>query len=201
MIHLRDQNLIATSKTRKCYLHPDDPDRVIKIIRRPTPFYKRDANWKEWRHYRYLQKRHPRLDFISTYYGFVETNRGRGLMSDCIRDYDGSVSVRLEKALINPSAYDWAALEKSIDRFSKNIVENNIQLFDLNQFNILIQVLSVGNYRPVSIDIKGRFNNYEFIPISSYIPYFSRRKLKRRRRRLLHMVRHQIPRRPSGKRA
>lgn len=188
MIHLRDQDLIATSKTRKCYLHPEDPDKVIKILQKRSPFFKRDANWKEWRHYQYLTKRHPRLDFITKYHGFVTTNLGRGLMSDCIRDVDGKISVRLEKVLANPSAYDLAALEQSLRQITKTIVENNIQLFDLNQFNILIQVLAGGAYRPVSIDIKGRFNNYEFIPVSTYIPYFSRLKLNRRRRRLLKMI-------------
>lgn len=189
MIQLQDQDLIAVSKTRKCYLHPEKPDKVIKIIRRKPALFKRDANWKEWRHFRYLKKRHPRLHFISTYYGFVETNLGRGLMSDCIRDADGGISVRLEKVLANPAAYDLSALEQSISSFSQKIVERNIQLFDLNQFNLLIQVLPDGSYHPVSIDIKGRFNNYEFIPISTYIPYFSRLKLKRRRKRLLQMVR------------
>ncbi len=188
MIHLQERDLIAVSKTRKCYLHPEDPDKVIKIVQRKPKFGKQDANWKEWRNYQYLMKRHSQLDFISTYHGFVDTSLGRGLCSNCIRDDDGRVSVRLEKVLANRRNYDLAVLEKALRQLSKIIVEKNVQLFDLNQFNILIQVLSDGTYRPVSIDIKGRYNNYEFIPVSTYITFFSRLKLKRRCQRLLQMV-------------
>ena len=188
MIHLQERDLIAWSKTRECYLHPANPDKVIKIISKKPAGWKRDANWKEWRHYWYLNKRHPQLDFITTYHGFVETNLGRGLVSDCIRDYNGRISVRLQKVLENPEQYDLEALENSLDRFSQKIVANNIQLFDLNAFNILIQVLSDGVYHLVSVDIKGRYNNYEFIPISTYIPFFSRLKLKRRIHYLMQLM-------------
>jgi hypothetical protein len=189
MVRLKEKNVIALSATRKCYLHPDDPGKVIKILREKPSLGKRDANWKEWRHYQFLKKRHAHLDFISTYHGFVETNLGRGLMSDCIRDYDGRVSVRLEKVLSGQVVYDIKAVHDALSRLCRKIIANNIQLFDLNQFNILIQLLADGSCKPVSIDIKGRYNNYELIPVSTYIPYFSRRKLRRRCHRLMQMVR------------
>lgn len=188
MIHLQDEDLIASSKTRNCYLHPADPNKVIKIVRKKVPFWKRDANWKEWTNYQYIKKQHSQLNFISTYHGFIETNLGRGLLVDCIRDYNGRVSMRLENVLVNPVQYDLAALENVVDRFCQKITENNIQLFDLNFFNILIQILSDGKYRLVCVDIKGRCNNYELIPVSSYIPFFSRRKLKRRCHRLMQTL-------------
>ena len=189
MIRLTEKNVIARSATRKCYLHPEDPGKVIKIVRKKSGLGRRDANWKEWRHYRFLKKRHAHLDFITTYHGFVETNLGRGLMSDCIRDYDGRVSQRLEIVLSGQEPYDIAAVHDALNRFCRRIIANNIQLFDLNQFNILIQLLPDGACKPVSIDIKGRYNNYELIPVSTYIPYFSRLKLKRRCHRLMQMVR------------
>ena len=188
MIRLQEKNLIAHSATRKCFIHPEDPEKVIKIVRKRPGLGKRDANWKEWRHYQFLIKRHPQLDYISTYHGFVETNLGRGLLSDCVRDFDGRVSSRLEKVLSGHGQYDLLAVHDALERFCQKIIARNIQLFDLNQFNILIQRLPDGACKPVSIDIKGRYNNYEFIPISTYIPYFSRIKLRRRCRRLLQMV-------------
>jgi hypothetical protein len=172
-----------------CYLHPQDPAKVIKIVRKKPAFWKQDANQKEWRHYLYLKQRHAKLDFTATYHGFVETNLGRGLVSDCIRDSDGSVSARLEDVLANPGRYDLAAMAKALDRICQTIITNNIQLFDLNRYNLLIQILPDGSCNPISIDIKGRYNNYELIPISTYIPFFSRRKLRIRCRQLMQMVR------------
>ena len=187
-IRLQDRDLIAQSKTRVCYLHPQDPAKVIKIVREKPAFWKQDANRKEWRHYLYLKRRHPKLDFTATYHGFVETNLGRGLVSDCIRDGDGNVSARLENVLANPGGYDLAAVAKTLDRICQIIIADNIQLFDLNRYNLLIQILPDGSYNPISIDIKGRYNNYEFIPISTYIPFFSRRKLRIRCRQLMQIV-------------
>ena len=187
MIRLQDQDIIATSKTRNCDLHPADSTKIIKIVRKKVPFWKRDANWKEWANYQYLIKQHSQLDFISTYHGFIETNLGRGLLVDCIQDYNGLVSMRLSNVFVNPMQYDLAAMEKVLDRFYRKIIENNIQLFDLNFFNILVQILSDGKYRLICVDIKGRYNNYELIPVSTYIPFFSRRKLKRRCNRLMQI--------------
>jgi hypothetical protein len=188
-LHLRDNDLIAQSKTRWCYLHPQDPAKVIKIVRKKPVLWKQDANQKEWRHFLYLKRRHAKIDFITTYHGFVETNLGRGLISDCIRDADGTVSTRLENVLANPAPYDMVSLESSLDRLCRNIITNNIQLFDLNRYNILIQVQADGACRPISIDIKGRYNNYEFIPVSTYVPCLSRRKLRIRCQKLMDMVR------------
>jgi hypothetical protein len=189
MINLQDQEPIARSATRECYLHPGNPDKVIKIVRAAPVFWKRDANWQEWRHYRYLQKRHGYLDYIPECYGFGETSRRRGLVLDCIRDYDGRISARLDKVLKEPEGYDLAAILEALEQLCRMIIEKNVQLFDLNAFNILIQILSKGMYHPTITDIKGRFNNYELIPVSSYIPFFSRRKLARRCRRLIDRVR------------
>lgn len=188
-LHLRDDDLIAKSKTRVCYLHPQDHSKVVKIVIKKPVFWKQDANRKEWRHFLYLKKRHAKIDFITTYHGFVETNLGRGLVSDCIRNADGSVSARLENVLANPAQYDMVSLEFSLERFCRNIITHNIQLFDLNRYNLLIQVLADGSCRPISIDIKGRYNNYELIPISTYVPFFSRRKLRIRCQNLMEMVR------------
>ena len=188
MVNLQEKDMIAWSKTRKCYLHPEDPERVIKIVRKKKQILKRDANWQEWTHYQHIKQRYPQLDFISTYHGYVETNLGRGLLIDCIRDSNGQVSMRLGNVLENRKHYDLESVEKALNLFCQDIIEKNIQLFDLNMFNILVQVLPDRKYRLVCVDIKGRYNNYELIPVSSYIPFFSRQKLKRRCRNLMQIV-------------
>jgi len=91
--------------------------------------------------------------------------------------------------LKEPEGYDLAAILEALEQLCRMIIEKNVQLFDLNAFNILIQISSKGMYHPTITDIKGRFNNYELIPVSSYIPFFSRRKLARRCRRLIDRVR------------
>ena len=188
-IQLHEFAKIAESKTRHCYLHPEDEQKVIKVVVRPPKYpWRKDANMKEWLYYQRLLKLSIPLDFIPRYYGFVETNLGTGLVSECISDYDGNIAVRIKKVLDRDVNYDISAIERLMENLTTTIIDNNIQLFDLNSFNILVQRLTDTEYRVVSIDIKGPYNNYEFIPISTYIPFFSRQKLKRRCGRVMERI-------------
>jgi len=191
LINLNSSERIAISKTRHCYMHPDDPNKVIKVVVNAQESKKRlDANLKEWLYFQRLMREFPfMMEFIPKYYGLVSTNIGRGLVSECVRDYDCKISVRLQEVVSGNVKYDLAQIEQRLDALVKTIVKHNIQLFDLNKFNILIKAVADGLYSPVIIDVKGPYNNYEFIPFSTYIPYFSRRKLSRRGKRLMELIR------------
>ena len=180
MIELQDKHLIAVSGPRACYLHPNDSSKVIKIVRGKTLFKRKDANWQEWRHYNYLLRRHGLLDFVNECFGFVQTNLGQGLVWRCVRDVNGVISSTVTRIMNHPDHYDLMAVEKELQRFCRFITEKNIQLFDLNPLNVLIRVRADGAYEAVCADIKGRYANHELIPISTHIPFFSKRKLKRR---------------------
>jgi len=187
-IHLNGSDRIAESTTRDCYLHPDDPDLIIKILRESPGRGRQNANDQEWRSYQYLLKRFGKEDIFVACHGFVDTTLGRGLVFDCVRDADGTVSRRLEDVL-RDLRYDLVRVEKAVGWFCRELIEKEIPLFDLNLHNILIQVGPDGAYHAVSIDTKSKFNNYEIIPFSSYIPFFARRKVRRRCARLMEKIR------------
>ena len=65
------------------------------------------------------------------------------------------------------------------------LFNGNIQLFDLNPKNLVINIQEDGSYKAISIDLKGRYANNEFNPFSTYIPFFSRKKILRRWQQLL----------------
>ncbi|MCP4340235.1 MAG: hypothetical protein GY799_15425 [Desulfobulbaceae bacterium] len=180
MILFKNIEPIAVSGPRACYLHPEDTDKVIKIVRQKTTSRKKNANWQEWQHYHYLLKQHGKLDFINECYGFIETDLGEGLVWQCVRDGNGEISNTITNIMKSPDGYDLGKVERVLDRFCGFLIEKNIQLFDLNPLNVMIRICPDGSYQAVSADIKGRYANHEFIPISTYIPFFSRRKLTRR---------------------
>ena len=184
MILLKNREPIAVSGPRACYLHPEDAGKVIKILREKTTSRKKNANWQEWQHYQYLLKQHGRLNFINECYGFIETDLGEGLIWQCVRDDSGEISSTLTNIMKNPDEYDVGKVARVLGRFCQILIEKNIQLFDLNPLNVMIRISSDGSYQAVSVDIKGRYANHEFIPISTYIPFFSRKKLTRRCNRL-----------------
>jgi hypothetical protein len=106
-----------------------------------------------------------------------------------VRDDDGEISKTLFQISTGHYQYDVRRIEDALTSFLDNLIVNNIQLFDFSLPNIVIQVTADGRYHPVSVDLKGRFNNREFIPVSTFIPFMSRRKLARRGKRLLETVR------------
>ncbi len=187
MIILDRKTILAEGKTRQCYLHPEDESKVIKIVKQNLSSM--DGNEQEWKHYRFLKNRFKDTSFLVKCHGFVETSMGKGLIFDCTRDHDRKISRTLLDIVSNSeSRYDVARVFSVVDSFCCFIIENNIQFFDLNPGNIVIKVFSDGSYKAFAVDIKGRYANCEFIPISTYIPFFSRKKLERRSRQLMERM-------------
>jgi len=181
--------MLAEGKLRKCYLHPEDDNKVIKIAKKQR-LSSADSNQQEWKHYRLLKKKYKNPDFIIKCHGFIETNEGEGLMFDCIRDYDDGISKTILDILsYGKNNYDEAKVFSTVDDFCRFLIKNNIQFFDLNLSNIVIKIFLDNSYKAFAVDIKGRYANYEFIPISTFIPFFSRKKLKRRSKELMLRMR------------
>lgn len=186
LLVLKDAKIIGHGMERTCYVHPDDSSKVVKIAKENRADSRH--NLYEYKTYRYLKKHHGQLDFITHYYGFVETDLGRGLLAECIRDSSGEVSRSILDTLLGEYKYPYDQLRSLVSEFCDNLTRKNIQLFDLNPKNIVLKLEKPGSYKAVAIDIKGRYANNEFIPFSTFIPYLSRRKLKRRGQRLLEKM-------------
>ena len=88
MIYLDDTLLVGRGTLRACYRHPGNDDLVVKVPLKDSSGG-RDANDKEMRSYRSLRRKHAVLEHISHCHGLIPTDRGKGLVCDCIRDHDG----------------------------------------------------------------------------------------------------------------
>lgn len=183
MLKLENAVVIGEGMERICYLHPEDQEKVVKIAKEGAGG--NNQNQCEFKTYNYLTKHHGQLDCISRCYGFSETDLGPGLICQCVRDYTGEISKTLLETLINPHEESVQDLKDIVADFCNHIVKHNIQLFDLNPLNIVLRQDQPGKYKAVSIDLKGRYANKEFIPFSTFIPYLSRKKIRRRANRLL----------------
>jgi hypothetical protein len=179
MISLDASGLISSGTVRDCYRHPTDPGRVIKVAATKK---KADlqANIRELRGYQILMREHVDLFCISHCYGFVTTDRGTGLVCDSVRDDSGEISKTIREIVVYGDGYDIDSILQAVEKFCDFFILKDVFLFDLNPRNIVLQKTLNGSYQPVVIDLKGRYENHEFIPLSSYIAYFARRKLKRR---------------------
>jgi len=149
MILLKNEDFIAKGTNRSCYLHPSDDSKCIKI----THSNDYSESKKEIFYYLFLQNQNISWNHLTKYYGFVDTNLGKGEVFDLIRDYDGNISKTLSSYLQTPSK------TKSIhnpivllQKLKSYCLKNNIIVKDLNTKNILYQKLDKDHGKLVLID-------------------------------------------------
>lgn len=186
-IVLNDDLLINRGQLRHCYRHPTDPGMVVKV---PSGTRKDqlEANLKEYRGYQDLLRRHGRLACISHCLGLTATSRGQGLLCECVCDEDGTIAKTIWDLIVYQKNCDLERILKATRKFCSYLIEHDIRLFDLNPKNIALSRMNDGTYRPVALDLKGRFGNNEFLPLSSCIAFLARKKMERRSRQLVERI-------------
>jgi len=187
MIALDDQDLIGQGTLRACFRHPNHENLVIKVPLPGAPGGD-DANRKELKSYGLLKQAHRELRHISRCHGLVETDKGCGLICDCIRDFNGEISRTIWDIVVHRDHCDLAAVGGSAGQFCSYLLENDIFLFDINLKNIVLQVQEDSGWLAWAIDLKGPCDNKEFLQLSSRIKWLGRRKLKRRTEELLERI-------------
>lgn len=187
ILHLSEQMVINRGRERVCYIHPENSHLVIKIPRNNRG-RNAGANQDELQGYLILREEGKDLSFVSHCHGFIDTDRGQGLVCDCIRDDDGAIAKTIWDIVVFQDECDVEYIIKVAERLCDFLMSNQIWLFDLNLKNIALKQLADGTYKPYIIDLKGRYANREFIPLSRYISYFAAKKLQRRSTQLLQRI-------------
>jgi hypothetical protein len=187
MIILDEERFINRGTRRACYQHSENPNLVIKV---PVGDKKDKelANLKELKGYHALVRKHIDLSCISHCYGFITTSHGTGLVCDCIRDHDGNISRTIADIITSGEDYDPAYILAVAQKFCDILKSKKVYIFDLNIKNIALKLQLDGSYLPFAIDLKGRYDNNEFFPFSSYIDFLSRKKMARRSRQLIERI-------------
>ena len=169
---------LGVGQERACYVHPQDPDKVIKIQRGTIVKQTR----RELKFYRWLERRGDvSYDQIPRFYGEVETSLGRGFVVERIRDFDGSESRSLWWHF--ERGYPLAEFVPYLDDLKRYLLANRIIFcVDMGRFNVLFRRQAPDAARLVVIDGLG---NHTAINWLDNIGYFARRKIERRWRRFM----------------
>jgi len=172
---------IGTGRERACYVHPDDPRLAIKMpMGKSTQQTHRDLKF-----YRKLKKRGIRgIPHVPDFHGLCDTNLGRGIVVDLVRNYDGEISRPLNWYLAQgvPIEEFYDFLEELKQSFLQNqIIFNQDMTID----NLLFQRTSSRAARLVAIDGLGDTGTIAWI---DYFPLLVRRKIKRRWKHFMEQV-------------
>ena len=181
LIQLTEKDYISKGLHRKCYHHPDDQNKCIKINYNDGA--EEETN-REIAYYKHLIKRKISWDVLAKYYGPVTTNFGQGHVFELIRDYDGKIATPLEKYLYDEQLTQqyYSALVISLKALKTALLKDRIITMTIKSKNILFQHLSSEKNRLIIIDNIG---NSTFIPIANYVGFFAKAKIERTWQRFL----------------
>ena len=183
-ITLSEKDYISRGLHRKCYHHPEDANKCIKVNYNDGA--EEETN-REIAYYKHLIKRNVSFDALAKYYGPVSTNYGNGHIFELIRDYNGETAIPLEKYLANKSLTEkyFDQLVTGLKELKSALLKDRIITMTIKSKNILFQHLSDTNSRLIIIDNIG---NSTFIPIANYIPCFAKSKIERTWQRFLKSI-------------
>lgn len=190
MIQLHTLQPFAIGGRRECYVHPDDPTVCIKVhrpeflpslLRQQAPRWRSfrkgeiafDENYSDWMVLRDLAATDdPTIwQHVPHFHGWVETDRGRGLAIELLRDDDGFISRTLLDWIWKNDRCD--RLDSAVDAFTAFWESHTIPSRSLGLHNIVVQQKQDGSCRLVIIDGLG---NTQFLPFAKWSRRYALRR-------------------------
>ena len=191
MIILSDVSPFAEGGNRKCFVHPDNPDRCLKVvhsgllekIKKNKPWYKTirslesfDDNLREEN--AYLQKAvingGPNIwNHLAKWYGMKETDIGMASETELIKN-DGKIADTLENYLFAYGMTD--EIKRSISNFQKWLRDTLLLSKNLIPHNLVIKKYN----DEMIIKIIDGLGSQAFIPLPAYSTFFAKRYVERR---------------------
>lgn len=191
---------VMAGNNRDIYVHPDDPELLLKVIKESTKemHFGPNADWKKKsrfrRYYHYMtfvrecceyivgyldKERKP--EFTQEVVGFVDTNLGLALITKAERDRDGSYAKTLSK-LIAEDLFD-AEARNALNEFKRSFMESRVMVTDLSIRNLVYSYDEGFGHRFFVIDGYGQKN---IIPFTTFC---ERSRLRNKRKRLERLER------------
>lgn len=171
---------VGKGKERTCFVHPDDPQKAIKVPHGDIS----EQSHREIKFYQKLYKRGGSDQHIPRFYGLCETDLGTGIVVDMIRDQDGEVSRPLNWYLAE--GYPIEDFEPYLDELRRSFLHNLIIFnHDMTVGNLLFQKASATCARLVAIDGLGDVVVVDWFDV---FPALVRRKISRRWERFITRV-------------
>ena len=179
MVELHNDMQISKGASRRCYRHPTDPGKCIKVYRASS---KNALDGNEYELSVYADLKEKLNGFIVDYDAeLIRTDQGPGLVCELLRDEDGSISGSLKtyrtRHAIGPD------LRQQLDQFFELLFTEGLYFYDFNLKNFIVQKTSTGEHLKY-IDIKGYQRAKSWIKTEHALPFMARQKMKRRMKKL-----------------
>lgn len=148
-IILEKSGFLGKGGERECYLHPNDDDKVIKVLHLKEKHNRQ--NELEFEYYKYLKNNINDFSQITKCFGWIETNKGRGLVFQRIKNYDNS-KIRTLSYYSKYNLLDEKVGIQLINDLKDYLSTNSILFVDASLSNIFCQKISKNIFKLVIFD-------------------------------------------------
>ena len=191
MIDLSNVTPFAEGGNRKCFVHPNNKDRCLKVvhpglaekIKKNKPWYKKlrsndsfDDNLREQAAYNQKALKTENQDLwvhLAKWHGMTETNIGMASETELITN-NGEIAETLETYLFREGITE--EIKLAIEEFQTWLEKHLILTKNLIPHNL---VISQQNEK-IIIKIIDGLGSQAFIPLPNYSSFFGKRYVKRR---------------------
>lgn len=174
-VKLNDSLLLGKGNERLCYLHPDDPTKIIKIAHKHQNG--RNQNKLEEIYARYLEKKGVSFDHITRCYGSVDVDGEKGVVFERVVNSDGSAS-RTFTDMVKQHRISLEEAQALLDDLRNYLVDNTILFVDVSLDNIMCREEEDGSYSLIIVDGLGaRRPGFKFW-LYRHVPLYAAYKVK-----------------------
>lgn len=168
LLTLSNLEPFRTGRQRFCYIHPDYPNRLVKVdqlnLRKPVTKKEVQYLWS-------IKKSGPclKLKSIAQFYGTVETDIGVGAIYELIVDGPNNkpAATLLDFIKDNQTSHIVDVLTPALEAFRERVYSDGIIIRDLNADNICIRTMPDGSLNLVAVD--GFGHKYPFPQSQIYL--------------------------------
>ena len=200
MIDLNGVTPFAEGGNRRCFVHPNNPNRCLKVIHsgllesiiKNNPWYKKlrsaesfDDNLRERDAYNQKALRNDNSEtwkHLAKWYGMVETTIGAASETELIKN-ENLVAETLESYLFANGFTD--EIKLSIEQFHDWLRKNLILTKNLIPHNLVLKRVN----NDIIIKIVDGLGSQAFIPLPDYSNFFAKRYVERRIELMMNRIR------------
>ena len=203
MIDLNGVTPFAEGGNRRCFVHPNNPNRCLKVIHsgllqtimKNKPWYKKlrsaesfDDNLRERDAYNQKALRNDNSEtwkHLAKWYGMVETTIGAASETELIKN-ENLVAETLESYLFANGFTD--EIKLSIEQFHDWLRKNLILTKNLIPHNLVLKRVN----NDIIIKIVDGLGSQAFIPLPDYSNFFAKRYVERRIELMISRIRWEL---------
>lgn len=177
---LTEDLFLGKGAHKAAYVHPEDSSKCIKV-----PYKLPDTDVDRELEYRAVlrkQKKNPTM--LTQYYGMVQTDKGQGYIYECVRDFDGSLSMSLIDLFAKQCCQQHLGVSELelMQQFRKQWMEDCIVTSDTDFVNYFAQKISPNDFVIRIVDNVGTPSKF---PLAFYFKYFAKKRARKYWTRLM----------------